>query len=84
MNEETKYAEFDQLNNDLFWTFWHSEWDMSKPEGSKHHFSKIKWTGYNDDFWWSNIATKEGQNVRQCECGKKFALDYDTNEVKHL
>lgn len=72
-----KYADFDQLRNDLFWDF--NEYDLTTS-----HFHKVKWTGYNDNYWWNNVATQEGYNIKKCECGKSFQLNYNNNEVEEL
>ena len=77
MNEEKQFAEFDQLSNDMFWNYYHYI-------PGKDHFEKLQWQGYNDKYWWDHAPKKESQTVRTCKCGKKFMLDFDTNEVKEI
>lgn len=72
-------AEFNQLRNDLYWTWYHSTY-----QGSEHHFNKLSWVGYDDDYWWNSIATQAGKNIRVCSCGKQFKLDYQTNYVSEV
>ena len=40
-------ASFNQLSNDLFWKFYAGE------DGF------IRWTGYNDAYWWDNVSLSE-------------------------
>ncbi len=70
-------AAFDQLSNDLFWSWYHSDFSTED-----HHFQKLQWTGYNDSFWWNNVSVN--QSIRECSCGKKFKLDFSTNEVEEV
>jgi hypothetical protein len=58
---------YSHLGNDLFWTAYHHK--------GSDHFEKITWTGYNDSYWWSNVADTEQFTVRQCTCGDSFKLD---------
>lgn len=61
-------ARFQQLRNDLFWEVWDSEQQKS-----------IKWMGYDDSFWWNNVATSEQFQIRG-----KYQLNPFTNEVRIL
>jgi len=44
---------FDKISNDLFWDIFDSD------EGKT-----IRWSGYNDNFWWQNIATSDQFQIR--------------------
>ena len=61
-------ARFQQLRNDLFWEVFDSEQGKS-----------IKWMGYDDSYWWNNVAKSEQFQVRG-----KYRLDPFTNEVRLL
>jgi len=79
VEKKKQYADFDQLSNDLFWSFYHSEYSEDYKE---HHFEKIKWTGYNDSYWWNTVSPE--QTKRTCKCGKVFEIDFRTNEVNQI
>lgn len=63
-------AKFSQSRNDLYWS---------------HHDLKdgfIRWTGYDDAYWWSNKAFNEAWATRiGPKTGRIFTLNPDTNEV---
>ena len=61
-------ARFQQLRNDLFWEVFDREQDKF-----------IKWMGYDDSYWWNNVANSEQFQVRG-----KYRLDPFTNEVRVL
>jgi hypothetical protein len=61
-------ARFQRLRNDLFWEIFDREQDKF-----------IKWMGYDDSFWWNNVANSEQFQVRG-----KYRLDPFTNEVHIL
>ena len=68
---------FECLGNDLFWDccFWkENEW---------FHCS---WTGYDDDYWWNNVApTKKIQTVTGNNGTKvTVEIDFHTFEVKEI
>lgn len=67
--------EHQQLSNDLYWTYYH--YGKINRENTFH---KIQWTGYNDANWWDRVSPK--QRVRECECGKKFVIDFRANTLK--
>lgn len=69
-------ATLDQLGNDLFWTWYHLDFSNDR------HMQKISWTGYNDHYWWNKVAPQ--QNTQSCSCGKKFRIDFETNEVEEI
>lgn len=68
----SKYeADFDQINNDLYWKFYAGE------DGF------IRWTGYDDNNWWDKVSKSD--NFRQKtgkQTGRIFELNPDTNEVE--
>lgn len=59
-------SKFQQLRNDLFWYFY--DWD---DEGKKY-----SWQGYNDAYWWKNVATSDQWQIRG-----KYRLNPFTNEL---
>lgn len=70
-------AESRHSRNDLFWEMYFL--DMCTGE-----FVKLCWIGYNDDFWWNNVAPTEQARVRKSENGKSYRIDFDTNEVYEI
>ena len=58
-------ARFEQIRNDLFWRYWDNE-----------ERKTIKWSGYNDSFWWDNVSKTDQFQVRG-----KYRLDPITDEV---
>ena len=61
-------ARFQQLRNDLFW-------EIFDREQGKF----IKWMGYDDSYWWNNVAKSEQFQVRG-----KYKLNPISNEVTVL
>lgn len=70
-------AEFNQLDNDLFWDWYHYEFDIQE-----RHFQKLSWRGYNDSHWWNNVAPKT--DIQTCLCGKKFKIDFSTGDITEV
>lgn len=67
-------AEYHISRNDMFWErYFH---DMVTGE-----FVKLRWTGYNDSFWWDNVAPTEQARVRKGSNGKSYRIDFNTNDV---
>ena len=64
-------AEFNIYRNDMFWKccIYDAETGL---------FYHIRWQGYNDSFWWDNVAEKN--RITECN-GKKFKINYHTLEV---
>lgn len=62
-------AKFSQSRNDLHWSIYISG------EGF------IRWAGYDDDFWWDNIATDKDQMTRIGKDGTRYLLDPHANTV---
>lgn len=58
-------ARFQQLRNDLFWSIFDLDENKS-----------IRWTGYNDAYWWNNVATSDQFQIRG-----KYRLNPFTGEV---
>lgn len=67
--------QYAHLSNDLFWTAYHHDGD---------HFEKMSWTGYNDAYWWHNVAPTEQFLIKACKCGKKFKLNIDEQIVTEV
>jgi len=66
-------SDYQVLSNDLFWTFLHRV---------KQDYHRIKWSGYNDSFWWNQVAVSDQFKRRKCpECDMIFELNSDTEEV---
>lgn len=64
-------ADFSQSRNDLYWKVYAGE------DGF------IRWTGYDDNYWWSNIATSERRQTRVGpKTGRVFVLNPATNAVE--
>ena len=59
-------ARFNQISRDLFWEVF---------DGEKY----IRWSGYDDNFWWNNVANTEQFQVRG-----KYKLNPKTDEVEIL
>lgn len=72
----TGKAEYSIYRNDMFWKS--CILDMENFE-----FFMLRWAGYNDDFWWKNVATKDNTQEVVGDKGTKrrFKLDYQTLEV---
>lgn len=61
-------ARFQKLYNDLFWEIYDSKQQKL-----------IKWSGYNDDYWWQNVAVSDQFQIRG-----EYRLDPFTNTVSIL
>jgi hypothetical protein len=67
---EEKKLEFDQLSNDLFWKFRCSCEDKEKQKNWGLSFApktEHKIVGYNDKYWWDNVAPTLTEIT--CKCG---------------
>lgn len=63
-------ASFEQLRNDLYWTFWGGE------DGT------IRWTGYDDANWWNNVSHTDHARKRVGKVtGRTFVLNPESNLV---
>jgi len=67
-----KDAQFKSYGNDLFW-------DVLLYENGK--FTKLKWKGYDDAYWWKNVAPKRG---RQVVDGRTFEIDFEEDKVYEI
>ena len=66
-------AKFNQSRNDMHWSHWDSE------DGF------IRWTGYDDDFWWQNVAgTDHFRNRVGKKSGRTYRLDPENCEIQVL
>lgn len=61
-------ARFQKLYNDLFWEVFDSKQQKY-----------IKWQGYNDSYWWDNVAISDQFQIRG-----EYRLDPFTNTVSIL
>lgn len=67
---EIQTAEFDSIRNDLYWSFW---------AGSD---GRIRWTGYNDAYWWNNVSKSDHARTRVGkDTGRSFVIDFETGKV---
>lgn len=57
-------ARFQQIRKDLFWEIFDGK-------------DFVKWSGYDDTFWWYNVANTEQFQVRG-----KYKLNPRTDEVE--
>lgn len=67
-------AESRHSRNDLYWVIYFL--DMVTGE-----FIKLRWIGYNDGFWWNNVAPTEQARVIKGTNGKSYRIDFNTGEV---
>lgn len=67
-------AEYGSSRNDMYWELHFL--DMVSGE-----FVKLTWTGYNDGFWWNNVAPTEQARARKGKNGKQYRIDFNTDEV---
>jgi hypothetical protein len=68
-------AEFRIYRNDMFWDFHKIDCDNG------FELVKVKWTGYNDEFWWNNVAPTEEAQVKVGSNGRKYKINFRTCEV---
>jgi len=63
-------ARFEQSRNDLYWDIY----DLDD--------GFVRWTGYNDDYWWNNISVTEGFKKRTGKVtGRIYELNIETGDV---
>ena len=62
-------AKCNQLGRDLYWSICHSNFDEI-----------LRWSGYNDAYWWNNVAPSEQFQIREHK-GKFYKLDPETDQV---
>lgn len=71
------------LNNDIFWNFGvYIETDKGL------EWFKYKWRGYNDTFWWENVALQKDKQIATVVGDKgtvkRFRIDYRTGIVREV
>lgn len=74
MSEVTQ-MKYSHLSNDLYWTVYHHNGD---------HFERNTWTGYNDGYWWQNVAHTEDFLNHTCKCGAVLRLNIEDQTVEVL
>lgn len=62
-------AKFSQRRNDMHWSHWDS------------FDGYVRWSGYDDDYWWRNISVKPEWQTRVMESGRRYTLNPETGEV---
>ena len=82
---------------DLFWSVWIScgmggsaLWPKDCPKTNtctvkpEHTITRVKWSGYNDANWWTNVAPTDQARIRTMPCGRRFEINFETCEVFEL
>ena len=70
MTEHTKaQAKFSLCCDDMHWSHWDS------------FDGFVRWSGYDDDYWWSKISVKPEWQTRVMESGRRYTLNPETGEV---
>lgn len=74
----TGEAKFHISRNDMFW-----ECCLYTYEDGEFEWYHVKWSGYNDSFWWDNVSEKASIVTCIGDKGteKKFKLNYNTLDV---
>jgi len=67
-----KDANFKSYGNDLYW-------DALLYENNV--FTKLKWTGYDDKYWWENVAPQRGRKVVD---GRTFEIDFNEDKIYEI
>ena len=65
----TQQARFSQSRNDMYWSIY-DECD-----------GFVRWAGYDDEYWWDNVATTEQARVRIGKSGRRYTIDFSTGAV---
>lgn len=66
-------AVFSSIGRDMYWTH------RDNQDGS------IRWTGYDDGYWWSKVAIDTKQMTKVgATSGRRYVLDPITDTVKVL
>lgn len=76
MKKLDKKAEYSQHRNDMFWKLRMFDENME--------WVSLTWTGHNDAYWWNEVAQTESARTLTAENGRRYYLDFDTNEVYEL
>lgn len=78
-SENKKFkAKVSYIGNDIFWefvipTFWTKDIKIIP------NTTILRWSGYNDDYWWKNIGC--GTDRQTDKVGNIWELNYSTDEV---
>ena len=68
-------AAYSRSSNDMFWSIY--DWNPKTMEGET-----IRWSGYDDDFWWNKISVTDQFQVRvSVKTGRVYRLNPETGEV---
>lgn len=62
-------ARFSQSRNDMYWSIYAGDAGF------------VRWTGYDDDYWWKNIAPSKNWQKRTAKDGRVFTLNPVTCDV---
>lgn len=66
-------AELTASNNDLIWKYSFYTDDLV--------WVKLFWWGYNDSYWWNEVAPTEDARTIKGEDGRKYSIDFKTCDV---
>lgn len=72
-------ANYNSYDNDMFWKMFYKD-----PKTGEYF--KIELSGYNDSYWWNEVAPKKEkfEVIGSEGTTKSFRIDYKTNEVFEL
>ena len=66
-------ARYRRLGRDLFWEFY--------AFNDNNEFIKVKWTGYDDAFWWDNVSITDVAQISTGSDGRRYKINFHTNRV---
>lgn len=66
-------AEYSRLGRDLFWKFY--------AFNDNNEFVRVKWTGYDDAFWWDKVSITDQAQIRTGSDGRRYKINFETNRV---
>jgi hypothetical protein len=64
-------ARFSKSRNDLSWD--------TRIDGET-----LRWTGYNDDYWWDKVSKSGAARERVTKTGRRFVIDFETSIVTEI
>lgn len=64
-------AKFQSYSRDLFWSLC----------ASASNYEILRWSGYDDAYWWSTVANTDAFLIKTAKDGKRYRLNPATNEV---
>ena len=75
MSENTtrEVAELNRYGNDLIWSYF-----------SREAMRTIRWNGYNDTYWWANVADSEQFSVIRLSAELAYRLNPHDCTVQKL